>query len=146
MALTVWYALKVALGEPLGDTCAFSAQKTMYGGNRLAVGDVVYVFDSETSGGEGLVARGRVTAVEPTPRRPDIERQTPRVNLVLGELERADRRLGRTELRGFQTWGDGRPETELNFKFYRQSTDKLVGVSPGAAVFLDAHFPRSPKP
>lgn len=48
----------------------------------------------------------------------------------------AKRRLGRSELRLFSDWKDGRPETELNFKFYRQATNKIVGISDEAATFL----------
>jgi hypothetical protein len=50
------------------------------------------------------------------------------------------RSLGRRELKSFDRWDDGRPETELNFKFYRQATDKIVGVTNGAAAFLDSFF------
>src|SRR5262245_48461981 len=35
---------------------------------------------------------------------------------------------------------DRRPETELNFKFYRQATNKIVGISDEAAAFLDGFF------
>jgi hypothetical protein len=37
-------------------------------------------------------------------------------------------------------WSDGRLETELNFKFYRQATNKIVGVSDKAAAFLGEFF------
>jgi hypothetical protein len=37
-------------------------------------------------------------------------------------------------------WDDGRPETELNFKFYRQATDKIAGLSGAAAAFLAGFF------
>lgn len=37
---------------------------------------------------------------------------------------------------GFADWKDGRPETELNFKFYRQATNKIIGISDAAAAFL----------
>jgi hypothetical protein len=53
---------------------------------------------------------------------------------------RARRRLGRAELKPFSDWQDGRPETELNFKFYRQATNKIVGLSDAAAAFLRAYF------
>jgi hypothetical protein len=52
----------------------------------------------------------------------------------------AKRRLGRSELRLFADWNDGRPETELNFKFYRQATNKIVGISDEAAAFLRGFF------
>ena len=51
-----------------------------------------------------------------------------------------DRALGRAELKRFSAWDDGRPETELNFKFYRQATNKIVGISDRAAAFLDRFF------
>ena len=52
----------------------------------------------------------------------------------------ATRSLGRRELKPCSNWTDGRPETELNFKFYRQATDKIVGISDAAAAFLDGFF------
>ena len=52
----------------------------------------------------------------------------------------AKRRLGRDRLKPFSDWNDGIPETELNFKFYRQATDKIVGLSDAAAAFLRGFF------
>jgi len=40
----------------------------------------------------------------------------------------------------FANWDDGKPETELNFKFYRQATNKIVGLSAAAAAFLGDCF------
>ncbi|MEO7252668.1 MAG: hypothetical protein ABIZ83_00340 [Casimicrobium sp.] len=39
-----------------------------------------------------------------------------------------ERRLARSELRPFAEWNDGRPETELNFKLYRQATSNDAGA------------------
>ena len=50
------------------------------------------------------------------------------------------RRLGRSELKQFTDWNDGQPATELNFKFYRQATNKIVGISQDVAAFLDEFF------
>ena len=52
----------------------------------------------------------------------------------------AKRRLGRAQLKTFANWDDGRAETELNFKLYRQATNKIVGLSGQAAAFLDVLF------
>jgi hypothetical protein len=52
----------------------------------------------------------------------------------------AKRHLGRSELKRFTDWHDARPETELNFKLYRQATNKIVGISDEAASFLDGFF------
>lgn len=134
------YAIKAEITDPQAETFVFAAQKTMYGGKHIVEGDVAFLFASENEGGQGLVARGVVTSSEATPRRPDLERQTPRVSIAVRRTAKATRRLGRDELKRFKDWKDGRPETELNFKFYRQATNKIVGLSDAAAAFLDEFF------
>lgn len=134
------YAIKTEVAQPRASGWTFSAQKTMYGGKHIAVGDPVYVFASENEGGAGLVARGVVTAAAAVPLKAGVERQTPRVDIVVRRTGLATRPLGRRELKAFRDWDDGRPETELNFKFYRQATDKIVGLSAGAAAFLAGCF------
>ena len=71
---------------------------------------------------------------------PGVARQTPRVSITVRRTALAKRRLGRSELRSFSDWNDGRPETELNFKFYRQATNKIVGLSDEAVAFLRQYF------
>jgi hypothetical protein len=134
------FAIKADIRDPGARTFAFSAQKTMYGGKHIAEGDAIFLFASENEGGTGLVARGEVTSVEAVPRKPGIERQTPRVSMTLRRTALALRPLGRRELKPFNNWGDGQPPTELNFKFYRQATNKIVGISDEAADFLDGFF------
>lgn len=134
------YAMKTRVTEPESPLFAFEEQKTMYGGKRIAPGDAVFIFASENEGGSGLIAMGTVVAASAVPRRPGIARQTPRVSIVVRRDALAARRLGRAELRPWSDWDDGRPETELNFKLYRQATDKIVGLSPEAARFLRGHF------
>ena len=53
---------------------------------------------------------------------------------------KAARLVGRAELTPFNNWDDGRPETELNFKYYRQATNKIVGLSDDTAAFLNGFF------
>ena len=134
------YAIKVRINDPQAVRFDFPSQKTMYGGRQVAVGDVIYLFDSENEGGAGLVARGVVKAAEATPKQPGVERQTPRVSITVERSALAMRRLGRAELKAFTDWGDDQPETELCFKLYRQATNKIVGLSDTAATFLDAFF------
>ena len=134
------YAIKAEVADPRSETFEFRDQKTMYGGKAIAAGDTIFVFASENEGGEGLVARGVVASSRATPRKPQPARQTPRVSIVVRRTASAKRRLGRAELKRFVAWNDGRPETELNFKFYRQATDKIAGISEAAAVFLDRFF------
>ena len=134
------FAIKAQVGDPGADTFAFIAQKTMYGGKLIAAGDTVFIFASENEGGQGLIARGVVTSAEPTARIPGVDRQTPRVSVTIRRTALATRPLGRNELRRLTDWSDGQPGTELNFKFYRQATNKIVGLSDAAAGFLERFF------
>lgn len=134
------YAIKAEVRDLGAARFAFAAQKTMYGGKRIAVGDTVFIFASENEGGPGLIARGVVTLAEPVAPVPGIARQTPRVSIAIRCTAQATRPLGRRELREFRAWDDGRPETELNFKFYRQATNKIVGLTEGVAGFLEGFF------
>jgi hypothetical protein len=145
------FAIKAEVSDPLAKTFAFSAQKTMYGGKHIATGDTIFVFASETgvsgSGAEGynetppaLIASGVVTSADAIAKKRGIARQTPRVSITIRRTALAKRRLGRRELKLFSDWNDGQPETELNFKFYRQATNKIVGISDKAAAFLRGFF------
>ena len=134
------FAIKAEVRDPSARTLAFRAQKTMYGGKHIAKGDTIFIFASENEGGPGLIASGVVTSARAIARKPGIARQTPRVSITIERTARARRRLGRSELKPFSHWNDGRPETELNFKFYRQATNKIVGISDEAAAFLRRFF------
>jgi hypothetical protein len=134
------FAIKAEVGDSEAKTFTFDAQKTMYGGKHIAKGDTVFVFASENEGGSGLIASGVVTSAKAIARKRGIARQTPRVSITVRRTALAKRRLGRTELKPFSPWNDGRPETELNFKFYRQATNKIVSISDEAAAFLRGFF------
>jgi hypothetical protein len=134
------FAIKAEVADPRAKSFAFNAQKTMYGGKLIAEGDAVFVFASEKEGGRGLIARGVVTSVKPIAKKRNIARQSPRVSLTIRCTARAKRQLGRTELKGLNERNDGEPGTELNFKFYRQATNKIVGISDKAAAFLGEFF------
>jgi len=134
------FAIKAEVCDPRAKAFAFTAQKTMYGGKHIAEGDTVFVFASENEGGQGLIARGVVTAAEAIAKRRGIARQTPRVSVTIRRTALAKRPLGRNELKHFTDWNDGQPGTELNFKFYRQATNKIAGISDDAAAFLSEFF------
>jgi hypothetical protein len=137
----VAFAIKTEIGDPQAKTFVFPAQKTMYGGKHIAEGDIIFLFASENEGGRGLIARATVSSVEAIAKKKAGKlRQTPRVSVSVRDAASAKRLLGRSELKRFADWTDGRPETELNFKFYRQATNKIVGISEEAAAFLDEFF------
>ena len=134
------FAIKAEVIDPSAKSFAFSVQKTMYGGKHIAKGDSIFVFASENQRGQGLIASGVVTAAKAIVKKRGITRQTPRVSIAIRRTALAKRRLGRSELKRFCNWNDGRPETELNFKFYRQATNKIVGISDETATFLHQFF------
>ena len=134
------FAIKAEVCDPRAMAFAFTAQKTMYGGKHIAEGDTVFVFASENEGGQGLIARGVVTSAEAIAKNRGIARQTPRVSLTIRCTALAKRPLGRSELKHLTDWNDGQPGAELNFKFYRQATNKIAGISDEAAAFLSEFF------
>lgn len=91
-------------------------------------------------------SRISVTSVEASPKKRGLARQTPRVSITIRRTGLAKRRPGRSELKIFSDWNDDRPETELNFKFYRQATNKIVGISEEVAVLLRGFFYRARLP
>jgi hypothetical protein len=134
------FVIKTEVSDLHAKTFGFRAQKTMYGGKLIAKGDTIFIFASENSGGPGLVARGVIIAAHASAKMPGVTRQTPRVSITIQRTGIAKRRLGRSELKPFSSWDDERPESELNFKFYRQATDKIAGISDVAAAFLRRFF------
>ena len=140
------YAIKAEIIDPRARTFTFTAQKTMYGGKLITEGDTVFVFASENEGGRGLIARGVVTHAQAIPKKRGVARQTPRVSVTIRRTALAKRPLGRTELTHLRDWSDGQPGTELNFKLYRQATNKIVGISDRAASYLLLQTAGSKKP
>ena len=134
------FAIKAAVRDQGAKTFEFTAQKTMYGGKHIAKGDTVFLFASENEGGTGLIAKAVVTSAKALAKKPRIARQTPRVSITVKRIALARKPLGRRELKRFSDWKDGRPETELNFKFYREATNKIIGISDEAAAFLHQFF------
>jgi hypothetical protein len=134
------FAIKAEISDPRAKAFSLVAQKTMYGGKHIAEGDTVFVFASENEGGQGLIARGVVSSAKAVAKKRGIVRQTPRVSVAIKRTALAKRPLGRSELKRFSEWNDGQPQTELNFKFYRQATNKIVGISDQAAEFLAEFF------
>jgi hypothetical protein len=134
------FAIKAEISDPRAKAFSLIAQKTMYGGKQIAEGDTIFVFASENEGGQGLIARGVVTSAEAVAKKRGVARQTPRMSVEIRRTALTKRPLGRSELKGFTDWNDGQPESELNFKFYRQATNKIVGISDQAADFLDDFF------
>ena len=134
------FVIKAEVVDREAEAFAFQRQKTMYGGKLITEGDAIFVFASENEGGCGLVAQGVVTTVEAVAKQPSVARQTPRVSLSIRRTRLVKGPLGRSELRRFTHWNDGQSGTELNFKLYRQATNKIVGITDETAAFLGGFF------
>jgi hypothetical protein len=63
------FAIKAAVDDLSARTYDFRAQKTMYGGKRIGVGDTIFIFASENEGGPGLIATGVVIGAMATTNR-----------------------------------------------------------------------------
>jgi len=135
------YVVKAAIEDPKAKSFSFLRAKTMYGGKSIKAGDEIFVFASEQDGGAGLVARGRVTQVEAVAPKKNVERQTPRVSIAVEREGGAPKQtFGRDRLKAWRGVDDGSPQAELDFKFYRQATNKIGGISDEAAAFLRRLF------
>lgn len=134
------FVIKAEVLDPRAKTFEFTAHKTMYRGKHIAEGDTAFVFASENEGGQGLIARGIVTSAAAVPKKRGIARQTPRVSVSIRRTALAKRPLGRSDLKPFKDWKDGKPATELNFKFYRQAGNKIAAISDETATFLGRFF------
>ena len=117
------FVIKAAISDPRAETFAFNAQKTMYGGKRIAKGDTLFIFASENEGGSGLVASGVVTSAKAIAKKRGIARQTPRVSITARRTALAKRRLGRSELKLFPTGTTaGRRPSSISNSIVRRRT------------------------
>ena len=119
------------ISEPGAKSYTFS-EKTMWRGKEIRVHDEIFVFASDHMGGQGLVARGVVMAVDHGP--------GTRVGIKVRRTDVARRSLGRRELKPFCDLDDDQPQTEIARKLYRQATNKIAGISDEAAKFLNTYF------
>ena len=136
----VHFVIKAHIPDVSATLFQFSAAKTMYGGKQIRAGDKAFLFASENEGGPGLIGSAVIVSSTADPKLMEVSRQTPRVTVTARPAAVARRPLGRAQLKRFTDWDDGRPETELNFKLYRQATNKIVGISQEAASFLESFF------
>ena len=134
------YAIKSEVRDPQAAEFIFDTMKTMYRGRYLCAGDTGFIFASEKQGESGLIAKGVIETAKPVPRAQSSARDTSPVSVLVAHLARAKGQLGRDQVKAFTDWEDGHPATELNFKFYRQSTNKIVGLSNRTAAFLERFF------
>jgi hypothetical protein len=62
------------------------------------------------------------------------------MSIAVKRLARAKRPFGREQLKAWRGVTDGSPQAELDFKFTRQATNKIGGVSEEVGRFLGGFF------
>ena len=138
------FAIKAEVSDPRAETFAFSAQKTMYGGKHIAKGDTIFRL-RERERRRARSHRERRRHLGQSDRKETRDRPANAAREHHHQTHRArEAAPGAERAQTFSDWNDGRPETELNFKFYRQATNKIVGISDKAAAFLRGFF--QPRP
>ena len=116
------YAIKVEIQYPRVKAFVFTRAEDHVWGKHIAEGDIVFVFASENEGGKGLIARGVVTSAAAVAKKRSIARQTPRVSVTIRRTALARRPFGRSELKKFSDWNDGRPESSISNSTVRRLT------------------------
>jgi hypothetical protein len=125
------FVVKAALTDPAAATFSFD-EKTMWDGKKIKAGDEIYIFASDHMGGNGLCAKGEVTAVKPG--------EGIRVAIDVKRTAIARAKLGRAELKPHSEKQDDSPEAEIGWRLYHQATNKIAGISELTAAFLDGFF------
>jgi hypothetical protein len=120
------FAIKVDALDGDAATFSFTAQRSMYRGKRIAVGDTIFLFVAHEQDGRALTVRGAVTAAASVQPQAGRKRQTPPVSIAVQRTANARQALKRSDLLPFSLWTEGSPEMELNFELYRQATNKIV--------------------
>lgn len=106
-------------------------ERAMYGGNSISPGDRIFIWTSETSGGRGLTAAGRVSSVTFNGSRVAAE--------VLVEAT-VRRQIGLNEISPYRDVEEVSPESEIARLLYRQAHNKVAALDEPSREFLEGHF------
>lgn len=106
-------------------------ERAMYNGKSISSGDRIFIWTSETSGGRGLIAAGRVTSVT-------INGSCVAAVVLVEATVR--RQIGLNEISRYRDVEDGSPESEIARVLYRQAHNKVAALDENSSEFLEAHF------
>jgi hypothetical protein len=106
-------------------------ERAMYNGKSISPGDRIFIWTSETSGGRGLIAAGRVTSLTINGSRVAAE--------VLVEAT-VKRQIGLNEISPYRDVEDSSPESEIARLLYRQAHNKVAELGETSSEFLEGHF------
>jgi hypothetical protein len=106
-------------------------ERAMYNGKSISPGDRIFIWTSETSGGRGLIAAGRVTSATIN---------GPRVATEVLVEATVRRQIGLAEISPYRDVQDGSPDSEIARLLYRQAHNKVAALNQTSSEFLEAHF------
>lgn len=104
-----------------------------YGDVVISSGDRVFLWSSETQGGQGLVGHGRCLSA-------NSDGGMLRAEVEIGALDQQGVGYGRDHLRPFRDNPSATPEATLAKKLYKHSLNKAVQITPDEETFLDTFF------
>lgn len=106
-------------------------ERAMYGGRSISLGDRIFIWTSETTGGCGLVAAGTVTFLNFLGSNVFAE-----VFLDTAAL----RQLGLDNISSYRDVQDSSPESELARVLYRHAHNKISALGETTCQFLESYF------
>jgi len=104
----------------------------MYGGDEIMPNNEVFIWFSETGGGQGLAWRAYVQSVQRLGR--------DRMRVGVRPAIQSSMTLGIAQLDPFRDVRDGSPHSELSRKLYYQSHHKIAALSDSERALLLTHF------
>jgi len=118
------FAIKAAVSVRGAETFAFSAQKTMYGGKHIAQRRYDLRLRERERRRASLIASGvRHLGQNDWQKNADRPANAARKHHPQTHPRSRSDAWGGASSNFFSNWNDGRPETELNFKFCRQANE-----------------------
>lgn len=106
-------------------------ERTHVGARDIEIGETIYVWSAETSGGSGLLASGTVTRMRGDPSYPILEVEVDAV---------PNHPLTNAQLRPLRDSNDQGPLSSLAKSLYRFSHRRLYRLSQDEARLLAQHF------
>ncbi|WP_394888445.1 hypothetical protein ACG873_24810 [Mesorhizobium sp. AaZ16] len=126
------FIAKSAPASPDADDIMTIRERGMYGGDAISAGDTIFLWSSETRGGNGLWARATVLRRLPESGRIAIVARVDRV--------RPEARLMVEHLEPYRDSRGANPMIGLSRKLYGHAHNKIAALDDDEAAFLDSYF------
>ena len=124
-------AKSAPIAAQVGDTVSIE-ETPMYGGKEIRNGDQVFLWASETQGGQGLWARGEVIGTETATRKLGI---TVRIEEMV-----TTGHFGLEKIIPYRDSTENTPIVGLARKLHRHAHNKIAQLTDSEAELLSRHF------